>query len=305
MQIQEMNQKIKEKKQSKIKLYPCNNLRASNIGHPCERFLYFQIKKWEDKKLHNETTQCIFDLGNKIEEYVIETLKEAGFEIITPTIRAWKVEKPLITGREDLRIKMEDGLLYPVEVKGLAPQEWEKLNSVEDFFESKRYYVRAYPAQLFIYMYQFEKEKGYFALCNKLTGEVKLIEVYFDWDYADKLIKKAERIYKCIEKEELPESCEDMSVCENCDFAHICTANICRNELEVDVSGELDELIDRKQELAKYKREYEEVNDKVKKVMGERQKVLSQKYIFEKKIYKKSAYTVAEREEVRINVKRL
>lgn len=305
MEIQEMNKKIKENKQSKIKLYPCNNLRASNVGHPCERFLYFQIKNWEDKKLYNETTQCIFDLGNKIEEYVIETLKEAGFEILTPTVRAWKVEKPLITGREDLRIKMEDGLLYPVEVKGLSPQEWDKLNSVEDFLNSKRYYVRAYPAQLYIYMYQFEKEKGYFALCNKLTGEIKLIEVKFDWDYADKLIKKAEKIYKCIAEEKLPDSCEDISVCENCDFAHICTANINRNELEVDVSGELDELIDRKQELAKYKREYEEVNDRVKKVIGERQKVLSQKYIFEKKVYKKAAYTVAEREETRINVKRL
>ena len=97
MEIQEMNNKIKENKQSKIKLYPCNNLRASNVGHPCERYLYLSIKNWEDKKLHNETTQCIFDLGNKIEEYVIQTLKDAGFEIITPTIRAWKVDKPLIT----------------------------------------------------------------------------------------------------------------------------------------------------------------------------------------------------------------
>lgn len=305
MEIQEMNKKIKDNKQSKIKLYPCNNLRASNVGHPCERFLYFQIKNWEDKKLYNETTQCIFDLGNKIEEYVIETLKESGFEILTPTIRAWKVEHPLITGREDLRIKMEDGELYPVEVKGLSPQEWEKLNSVEDFWNSKRYYVRAYPAQLFIYMYQFEKEKGYFALCNKLTGEIKLIEVKFDYNYAEKLLQKAERIYKCIDKEELPDSCEDISVCEKCDFAHICTANINRAETGIDLSGELDDFIDRKQELAKYKREYEEVNDKIKKIIGERPKVLSNKYIFERKVFKKAEYTVPAREEVRINVKRL
>ena len=169
MEIQEMNNKIKENKQSKIKLYPCNNLRASNVGHPCERYLYLSIKNWEDKKLYTETTQCIFDLGNKIEEYVIQTLKDAWFEVITPTIRAWKVEKPLITGREDLRIKLEDGQFYPVEVKGLSPQEWDKLNSVQDFLNSKKYYVRAYPAQLYIYMYQFGKEKGYFALDRKST----------------------------------------------------------------------------------------------------------------------------------------
>lgn len=305
MEIQEMNNKIKEQKQSKIKLYPCNNLRASNVGHPCERYLYLSIKNWEDKKLHTETTQCIFDLGNKIEEYVIQTLKDAGFEVITPTIRAWKVDKPLITGREDLRIKLEDGQFYPVEVKGLAPQEWEKLNTVQDFLNSKRYYIRAYPAQLYIYMYQFEKTKGYFALCNKLTGEIKLIEVPFDYDYAEKILQKAERIYKCLEKGELPVSCDDISVCEYCDLAHVCTANIKRVEADIDTTGELDELIDKKQELAPSYREYNEINDKIKKAVGEREKVLSNKYIFERKVIHKNGYTVEPRDEIRINVKRL
>ena len=305
MEIQEMNNKIKENKQSKIKLYPCNNLRASNVGHPCERYLYLSIKNWEDKKLHTETTQCIFDLGNQIEEYVIQTLKDAGFEVITPTVRAWKVEKPLITGREDLRIKLEDGQFYPVEVKGLAPQEWDKLNSVQDFLNSKRYYVRGYPAQLYIYMYQFGKEKGYFALCNKLTGEIKLIEVPFDYEYAEKILQKAERIYKCLEKNELPPSCDDISVCEYCDLAHVCTANIKRIETDIDTTGELDELIDKKQELAPAYREYSEINDKIKKVVGEREKVLSNKYLFERKVIHKEGYTVSPRDEVRINVKRL
>lgn len=305
MEIQEMNNKIKENKQSKIKLYPCNNLRASNIGYPCERYLYLSIKNWEDKKLYTETTQCIFDLGNKIEEYVIQTLKDAGFEVITPTVRAWKVEKPLITGREDLRIKLEDGQFYPVEVKGLSPQEWDKLNSVQDFLNSKRYYVRAYPAQLYVYMYQFGKEKGYFALCNKLTGEIKLIEVLFDYEYAEKILQKAERIYKCLEKNELPASCDDISVCEYCDLAHVCTANIKRVETDVDITGELDELIDKKQELAQAYREYSEINDKIKKVVGEREKVLSNKYIFERKVIHKEGYKVSPRDEIRINVKRL
>lgn len=305
MEIQEMNNKIKENKQSKIKLYPCNNLRASNVGHPCERYLYLSIKNWEDKKLHTETTQCIFDLGNQIEEYVIQTLKDAGFEVITPTVRAWKVEKPLITGREDLRIKLEDGQFYPVEVKGLAPQEWDKLNTVQDFLNSKRYYVRGYPAQLYIYMYQFGKEKGYFALCNKLTGEIKLIEVPFDYEYAEKILQKAEKIYKCLEKNELPPSCDDISVCEYCDLAHVCTANIKRVETDVDTTGELDELIDKKQELAPAYREYSEINDKIKKVVGEREKVLSNKYLFERKVIHKEGYTVSPRDEVRINVKRL
>ena len=44
---------------------------------------------------------------------------------------------------------------------------------------------------------------------------------------------------------------------------------------------------------------------KIKKAVGEREKVLSNKYIFEKKIIHKNEYTVPARDEVRINVKRL
>ena len=83
-------------------------------------------------------------------------------EIITPTLRSWKVENPLITGREDIRIKdPEDGQLYPAEIKGLSPYEWERLNSIEDFYSSKRHYVQGYPAQLMVYCWKFEKEKGF------------------------------------------------------------------------------------------------------------------------------------------------
>lgn len=154
-------------------------------------------------------------------------------------------------------------------------------------------------------MYQFGKEKGYFALCNKLTGEIKLIEVLFDYEYAEKILQKAERIYKCLEKNELPASCDDISVCEYCDLAHVCTANIKRVETDVDITGELDELIDKKQELAPAYREYSEINDKIKKVVGEREKVLSNKYIFERKVIHKEGYKVSPRDEIRINVKRL
>jgi len=111
--------------------------------------------------------------------------------------------------------------------------------------------------------------------------------------------------YKCIEKQELPASCEDISVCEYCDLAHVCTVNIKRIETDIDTTGELDELVDRKQELSQYVSEYEEVKDRIKKTVGEREKVLSNKYIFERKVIHKNEYTVQARDEVRINVKRL
>ena len=300
--------KISDFVKSEIKTYPVNNLRASNIGHPCERYLYLLIQHWEEQKPHDEGLQNIFDFGNSVEEYTIKKLKDSGLEIITPTQRSWKVENPLITGREDIRIKdPEDGQLYPAEIKGLSPFEWERLNSIEDFYNSKRYYVRGYPSQLLTYCWKFEKEKGFFVLTNKLTGRIKIIEVPFDWDRADALLKKGERVYTALADKTgktIPKACDDITVCEECAMRHLCSAAIERPEMDID-DGELEALIDRKGELAAAYKEYNETNDKIKAAVGDRDKVLAGKYVVTAKNIEKKEYVVKARTERRVTVTRL
>ena len=300
--------KVSEFVRSEIKTYPCNNLRASNIGHPCERYLYLLIKHWDEQQPHDEGLQNIFDFGNSVEDYTIKKLRDAGLEIITPTRRSWKVENPLITGREDIRIKdPEDGQLYPAEIKGLSPHVWERLNSIEDFYSSRRPYVRGYPAQLMVYCWQFEKEKGFFVLTNKLTGALKIIEVPFDWDRADALLKKGERIYAALADESgktVPPSCDDIFVCDRCGLRHICTAEIARVEAEID-DGELEEAIERKNALLDAYRAYNAASDDIKRIMGSREKVVSGKYVVTTTTIERKGYTVEPRTERRITVKRL
>lgn len=294
--------------ESEIKVYPCNNLRASNIGHPCERYLYLLIKHWDKQEPHDAGLQNIFDFGNSVEDYTIKKLKDAGLEIITPTLRSWKVENPLITGREDIRIKdPEDGQLYPAEIKGLSPFEWERLDSIEDFYESKRYYVRGYPAQLMVYCWKFEKEKGFFVLTNKLNGRLKIIEVPFDWERADALLKKGERIYEALADltgKTIPDACDDLSVCEECALRHLCTAEHTRPEIEID-GGELEDRIRRRMELSSYKKEYEAVDADIKALMRGRDRVLAGQFLVEKKTIHKKEYTVKARDETRVIIKRI
>lgn len=304
MNATEMNARLFKAKLDKITVYPCNNLRASNLGHPCERYLYLLIKHWNEQKPHDVGLQNIFDLGNTLEEHTIKNIKEAGFEVFTPTVRSWKIEKPLITGREDIRIKDENGELIPVEIKGISPFEYDKLNTVDDFLKSKKPYVRGYPAQLQTYMLYFGKEKGFFALTNKLTGETKFIEMPFDYDYAEKLLQKAERIYKALETEEPPAACEDISVCESCSLAHICGE--CRRvPADIDLDEELDALIDRKSELAAAKKEYEQIDKQIKERVGEREKVITGQYLITRNSFVKKAFTVPESVQYRVTIKRL
>lgn len=304
MNANDINKALRESLEKQIKVYPCNNLRASNLGHPCERYLYLLLRHWDEQKPHDVGLQSIFNLGNSIEEYTIENIKRAGFEVITPTVRSWKIEKPLITGREDIRIKDENGELLPVEIKGISPFEFDKLNTVEDFMKSKRSYIRGYPAQLQTYMYYFAKEKGFFALTNKLTGETKFIEMPFDYEYAESLLQKAERIYKALETEQPPEACDDISVCESCSLAHVCGE--CRRvPTDIDLDEELDALIDRKNELAAAKKEYEQIDKEIKARVGERDKVITGQYLITRSSFTKKAFTVPESVQYRMTIKRL
>jgi len=306
MTAEKINAKLFKAKADKIKMYPCHNLRASNIGNPCERYLYLLIKHWDEQKPYDVGLQNIFDLGNTLEEHTIRNIKEAGFEIVTPTQRSWKVDVKggIITGREDIRIKDENGELLPVEIKGISPFEFDKLNTVDDFLNSKRSYIRGYPAQLFIYMYKFGKEKGFFALTNKLTGETKFIEVPFDYEYGEAMLQKAERIYEALETETPPPACDDISMCESCSLAHIC-GEVRRVPADVELDDELDELINKKQELATARKEYDEVDKAIKAKIGERQKVITEHYLIERKSFWRKAFTVPESEQFRINIKRL
>ncbi len=301
---QSITEKLNESVDSRIKTYPVRNLSASRLGHPCERYLYLLLTQWQELKPHDRGLQQIFDLGNSIEEYAIKQLKEAGFEVVTPTVRAWQIDKPFITGREDVRIKDDNGELIPCEIKGLQPYEFDKLNCIEDFFNSKRAYVRGYPAQLFVYMYHFCKEKGFFVLVNKLNGQIKVIEVSLDYEFGEACLSKAERVYKAVEERKAPAPCEDYTICENCNLQHVCGL-VRRAQADIECSDELESLIDRKNELKEAVNEYDECDKQIKKLVGDREKVITGSYLIERKLTTRKAFTVPESTSYRMSIKRL
>lgn len=153
-------------------------------------------------------------------------------------------------------------------------------------------------------MLHFNKEKGFFALTNKLTGETKFIEVPLDYDLGEKYLAKAERIYEALEKDEPPEACEDISFCENCALAHVC-GDCRRVPADVENDDELEELINRKQELEPAKKEFEQVNKEIKAKVGEREKVLTGSYLIERTSFVKKAFSVPESIQYSIKIKRL
>lgn len=299
-----IREKLQETTRNKIKNYPCNNVRASEIGDPCERRLVLGITSWEQKKPHDEGLQNIFDLGNALEIEVIRRIKEAGFEALTAR-KNFKIAKPHISGREDIMIQdQETAELFPAEIKGLSPTAFNSINNINDMLNHKQWYIRKYPAQLMTYMFNYSKTKGFFFLFNKLSGEIKIIEIELDFDYMESLLRKAERVYAHIEAETLPDMIDDSAICENCSLLHICGAKIDKGEALID-DGELEEMLLRREELLKYSRELDQLKDDIAAKIGEANKVFTASFMIDVKEIQRKGYTIPDTIYKRQNIRRI
>jgi len=281
-------QAVMESKASKIKLWPINSNRASELGHPCERYLVYNRTRWQEKSLHDVGLQLIFDQGNRDEEGVLADLKEAGFKIVEQQ-RPFEWKKYQITGTIDAKI-LDDGKTIPVEIKSFSQWNWKAINSVDDMVKSKAVYMRKYPAQMTLYLIMDEKEEGLFILRNKSNGRLKQIPMSLDFEYAESLIKKAERINGHVANGTLPDRIEDDTIHEYCSFQHICLPDRINPALLIDdpeAEMKINRAMELKEQIKPLDDEYKELWDELKEAFKEKQAVIGPWQIVGKWIEKK------------------
>lgn len=215
-----------------------------------------------ERPLHDIGLQFIFDEGNLHEDAVLQSLHEAGIQIIEQQ-RSFEWKKYQITGRIDGKIKDDENII-PIEIKSFNDWNWKAINSVGDMFKSKALYMKKYPAQLTLYLIMDEKEEGLFILKNKMNGLLKQIPLKLDFDYAESLIKKAERINAHIQAGTLPDRIlYDDNISGTCPFAHLCLPDVDHKANLID-DPELEIKLDRRWELKEAKDEYEELDKVIK-----------------------------------------
>jgi len=256
--------KIDELKSSKIKVYPVRTNQASQLGHPCMRYLVHLRLDWDKKKPHTLKAQYIFDEGNLQERQVIKEMIEAGINVEkTQEYFDWKEYQ--ISGKVDGFIR--DGKeLIPFEIKSMNPYIFERINSIKDF--SKKEYLQRYVAQIVLYMFMTNSEKAIFILKNKSTGEIKQINVELTdelYEYAEKLLQKAERINEYVGKGEYPEPIEyNEEVCEYCSFKHLCPQVKPEKEIEEVTDEEIKEKLEKWYSLKDIAKEFSELDKEIK-----------------------------------------
>jgi len=282
---------IKAGKGKKIKNYPQYVTRASEIGHPCERYLVYSITNWPDKAPYDRELQFIFEGGNKVEDLAVQDFIDAGFKVYRPEPDSSLAEKkPAISGHLDFRVDFGNGIPETIECKGLSKFDWDRLNCLEDFFTSKKVYIRKYPAQLQLYLYFKAEERGRFYLKSIPGFQPKLITVYLDYEYVETLLQKAERVEVHIKNKTLPDCIDDYSVCERCGFLHLCTPEIKRQPMEMIDDEELIAMLDRHEELKPLSAEYEELDKNLKRSFEGSERLMIGNYLITGKIIERKGY---------------
>lgn len=260
-------EKIYESKKQKQRVYPCRSNRASQLGHPCERYLVYMRTDWDKQQPPEVTREFLFEGGRFIEELGIRQLTDAGFRI-TNQGRDFELKEQEITGHVDCFVQDTENRhkQYPCEIKGISPYDWEAINTADDMLKSEKAYMRAYPAQLQLYLLMSNCEEGLFYIINKLTYVPKEIWVKLDYNYAEGLLQKAEKIIAHIKNKTLPDRINDYKTCKNCPFNHICRPDLDFGEGIAFLNDlELEQALNRKAELEQNAKEYNKLDKEIKK----------------------------------------
>lgn len=284
---------IIEAKRKKIKIYPCHTVRASQIGHPCERFLVYSITRWQDQTPHDAGLEFVFEGGRLVEELALKDFEDAGFRVYRPEPdRAIAESRPRITGHIDIRVDFGDGKVYTGEIKGLNKYDFDSLNSLKDFFNSKKVWIRKYPAQLMTYLYIKAEERGFFYLKSIPGFQPKLIWIDLDLDYMDKILKKTERIEKHVAEGTVPECITDYDTCQYCSFLHICTPELKAEAIEITDDPDFEDKLNRWEELKPDAKEYSQIDRYIKEKIKGKEKLIIGDFLITGKEIERKGYEV-------------
>lgn len=280
----ELEQAIEESVRDRIQIYARNAIWSSSLGHPCLRQQEYFITRGNDQLKISVGTKEVFEEGNIHEAAIMDKLRKAGFNIrrsgrplIEPVRKDGKEFRYKISGRLDFEIthdKMK-GEWYPVEAKSMEPFGWRKINTIQDMFDSKRYYIRAYPLQMMMYLYSLGRELGLMILKNKVTGKLKFLWIWIDYDMVEKLLKKAEAINEAVAKIEAdPDKAEELltdripydeDICGQCAFRHICLPDQAFGGEEIDLDKEIEKKLHDWAALKSFASQFKELDEEIKK----------------------------------------
>lgn len=202
-------------------------LGCSILGHPCDRYLWYNWKGVEpplpilntNDDINKLTKQQIrFEIGHILEDHLIQLMGKIGYFIIDKQ-KAVGLLNGNIKGHVDGIIFDSQRNKYVLEIKTMNEHRFKSLikKRVKNGFPE-------YWSQCQAYMKGLDIEQTLFIAINKNTGELYKEIIYYNSQDADGLLLKAQRIFQY---EDVPPVYNEIEgrkpmVCYGCDFQSHC-----------------------------------------------------------------------------------
>jgi len=286
-------EKVEEYINRKRKISPVHTNRASEIGHPCYRYLYFLRTAWDQAQLPSLAQQLVFDEGKLQEKAVLRLLEDAGFDIVEQQ-RPYEIRELKLTGHIDAKIRVNNKL-FPLEIKSMSPYFFESVNDLKDFLSHKYAHIRKIPYQLQAYLMLARENEGILILKNRSSGEIKEIIVQANERMWAEIRVKCETINTFVDKQVTPNFQEGLNeeICTTCKFAHVCLPDVKRkNDLKIIEDEELISLLERRKRLKAFYDEYREVDKLITKKLEGIEKAIIGNFIVYGRWIERKGYTV-------------
>lgn len=195
---------------------------GSMIGGDCERQVYFQFR--HPKRQENLRVYRIFELGNVIEDHVVEILRKKFVVHATKDDGSqfnFTDYDNKITGSIDGVIEglPESSKPHLLEIKSYNENRFKKLTSEGVKVSDHKYYV-----QMQIYMHEFKLEKALFVAYNKNTSEIYTERVDYDELCAMKYLNRSIKVYNAKSKDDLDRVSDKVTdfKCKFCQYKQEC-----------------------------------------------------------------------------------
>lgn len=309
--VEEFGQEIKERVDKLIlggrKQWPVKSNRASQLGHPCVRYLVLLRKNWREAPLPPLALLKRFREGNLHEKAVMDDLSGAGIRVVEQW-RGFEWKEYNITGSIDGK-GVADGQVFPLEVKSATEFSFKSINTIEDMKNHKWLFMRKYPAQLSLYLLMDNQESGLFIFKNKSDGDLKPIPLHLDYALGETLIQRAEKVNLHI-AQDTPTSeiemidYEDM-ICGECDFVHLCLPDVKREAIKIEDDPELIEKLVRWDELKASYAEYQALDKEVKAKVKSVERAVCGDFLITGQMVQKKGFTVEPSEYWKAKIQKL
>jgi hypothetical protein len=200
---------------------------ATSLGYECERRICYQRTRPDMASSISEELASIFEEGNMHQADVRRELSAIGYEVVEAEVN-FKDKALDITGTIDGKIQLTGehrARRIPLEIKStqVSPPRTE-----EEWRASESSLLRRYYAQLQTYMFLTNEPEAIALFKEKGTGLWTCVAVALDFDYAEQLLKRAERVRDAVKLIEgapvadrdllYPARIADRSECDGCPF---------------------------------------------------------------------------------------